>query len=136
MRVSPKAEANLRDFGLLVLRLVVGGFMLVRHGIPKVERFFQQPIEFGDPLGIGVLPGLSLAVFAEVACAAALMLGLLSRLSTVPLIITMLVAAFVVHADDGFGKQELPLLFAVSYLTILLTGPGRYSLDARIFHRR
>lgn len=136
MRLPVPLEMKLRDVGLLVLRLVAGGFMLVRHGIPKVERFFQQPIEFGDPLGIGVLPSLSLAVFAEVACAAALMLGLLSRLSTVPLITTMLVAAFIVHADDGFAKQELPLLFAVSYLTILLAGPGRYSIDARIFSRR
>jgi len=41
----------------------------------------------------------------------------------------MLVAAFIVHANDGFGKQELPLLYAATYLLLVITGAGKFSMD-------
>jgi putative oxidoreductase len=42
----------------------------------------------------------------------------------------MLVAAFVVHGDDPWSKKELALLYAIPFLTLGLTGPGRFSIDA------
>jgi putative oxidoreductase len=44
-----------------------------------------------------------------------------------------LVAAFVIHAEDGFGKQELPLLYATIYLVIALAGAGKASIDHWIY---
>ena len=41
----------------------------------------------------------------------------------------MLVAAFIVHGADGFGKQELALMYAAIYLVIALAGAGKISLD-------
>jgi putative oxidoreductase len=41
----------------------------------------------------------------------------------------MVVAAFVIHADDPWGKKEFALLFAAGFLTLVLTGPGKFSLD-------
>ncbi|WP_333907979.1 DoxX family protein [Aequorivita sinensis] len=61
-----------------------------------------------------------------------LIIGLSTRLAAIPLAITMLVAAFIVHANDGFGRQELPLLYAAIYISIALIGAGKYSLDNRI----
>ena len=47
-----------------------------------------------------------------------------------PLILVItLVAAFVQHAADPFGKKELPLLFLWPALTLIATGAGRFSLD-------
>ena len=70
-----------------------------------------------------------MASFAEVFCAALVVIGLTTRLAAIPLVIMMLVAAGVVHWDDPFGKKEFAVLFLVPFLTLLLTGPGRYSLD-------
>jgi putative oxidoreductase len=50
-------------------------------------------------------------------------------------LVTMLVAAFHVHATDPFSKKELALAYATAALAILLAGPGRLSLDAR-FRKR
>jgi len=55
---------------------------------------------------------------------------LFTRLSTVPLIITMLVAWLMVHLKVPFGDQELPVFYLVSYIVILLQGPGWYSFDS------
>src|SRR5690554_2261313 len=123
------------DFAVLLLRLVAGGFMLT-HGLGKLNKLFgDDAIQFADPLGVGVTASLALTVFAEVLCALFLIVGFATRLSAIPLVITMLVAAFVVHANDGFGKQELPLLYAINYLVIAISGAGKYSVDQLIFKR-
>lgn len=123
--------------GLLILRVAVGGMMLT-HGWPKLGRLLQTPDRFADPLGLGPEVSLGLAVFGELICAALIVCGAATRLAAVPLLVTMLVAAFVVHGDDPFAKKEMALLYGAGALTLVLTGPGRFSIDAlvRRYRRR
>jgi len=119
------------DLAKLILRLGFGGFML-RHGYPKLMKFFGDgPIQFADPLHVGVIPSLSLTVFAEVICAVLIIIGFKTKWASIPLIITMLVAAFVVHAADPIGKKEFALLYAFGYTAIALLGAGKYSVDRK-----
>lgn len=123
------------DFALLLLRIAAGGFMMT-HGIGKfVKLFGESPIQFADPIGIGATASLALTVFSEVFCSIFLIIGFATRLSAIPLLITMLVAAFVVHSGDGFGKQELPLLYATTYLIFVIAGAGKMSVDKWIYDR-
>lgn len=118
------------DLGLLAIRIGAGAMMLT-HGIPKIGRFFAEgPIKFADPFGLGPEISLGLAIFAEVACAILVLVGFKTRLATIPVIFTMLVAAFYAHADDPFGKKEPALLFLTLFLSVLLMGPGKYALDS------
>mgnify|MGYP006139851911 FL=1 len=119
----------LNSLGLLVVRLLAGGMMLT-HGIPKIGRLMGEgPVKFADPFGLGPEISLSMAIFSEVLCAILIMIGFKTRLSTFPLMITMLVAAFYAHWDDPFGKKELPLLYFSVFLGILIVGAGKYSID-------
>lgn len=117
-----------RDWGLLVLRIALGGMMLT-HGWPKLELLFDAPGKFPDPIGIGSEITLVIAVLAELVCASLVAVGLLTRWATAPLLATMLVAAFIQHAGDPFRKMEMSLLYAAGYLALMLTGPGRLSID-------
>lgn len=119
------------SLGLLVLRLGFGGLMLT-HGIPKLMNYSTLATQFPDPIGMGSQISLLLAIGAEVGCSLLLILGLFTRLATLPLIITMLVAALIVHGADPFAKKEAALTFLISYVTLLMTGPGRFALDAWI----
>lgn len=124
------------NVALVILRVAIGILMLT-HGIGKFEKLVSgEPIQFSDPLGVGATTSLVLAVFAEVLCSILLMVGLFTRFAAIPLLITMLVAAFIVHANDGFGKQEFALLYALIYLTIAFIGAGKYSLDNLISKNR
>lgn len=117
------------DLALLIFRVAIGAMMLV-HGVPKmITLFTADPIEFADPIGMGQTASLALAVFAEVICSVLLILGLATRLAAIPLIITMAVAVLIVHAADGWGRQEMGAIYLVSYIVLLITGPGKYSLD-------
>ncbi len=90
-------------------------------------------MQFGDPIGVGQATSLHLSAFAEFVCAILIILGLLTRLATIPLIINMAVACLIVHGADDFGTKELSLLYLGIFLTIFFTGPGRYSLDKGVF---
>lgn len=118
-----------QDLGLLLVRLLSGGMMLT-HGIPKIDRLMGEgPVKFADPFGLGPEISLVLVLFAEVACSILVMIGLKTRLATLPLMFTMLVAAFYIHGADPFGEKELPLLFFTVFGSILISGAGRYSVD-------
>lgn len=123
------------DFGLLVLRLGAGGFMMFAHGWGKLSGFSEYKEMFPDPIGLGSSLSLGLAVGAEFFCALAIVIGLFTRFASIPLVITMLVAALVVHADDPFQKKELALMYLVPFISLLLTGPGKFSVD-HIFLKR
>lgn len=103
---------------------------MLTHGIPKFTKFLEGgEIKFGDPLGVGVITSLALAVFAEVVCSLLLIVGFATRLACIPLITTMAIAAFVVHAEDPLGTKEKALLFLLIYITLLVTGSGNFSVD-------
>jgi putative oxidoreductase len=129
---SESRDTILRAWGLLVLRVGIGSFMLFGHGWAKLSQFSEYAPKFADPYGLGATASLVLAIFAEFFCSTAVILGFLTRLATVPLIITMATAAFIIHGGDPFGRQEMALMYLVVFLTLLVTGGGRFSLDSFI----
>lgn len=132
---NPGSYPTKINFVLLILRISAGAFML-SHGWGKFLILLgSDPIQFADPIGIGVTASLALTVFAEVFCSVFLILGLGTRFAATPLLITMLVAAFIVHANDGFGKMELALLYGVIYLVVTIAGAGKISIDHWIYNK-
>jgi putative oxidoreductase len=78
------------------------------------------------------VPSLVLTTFAEAGCALLIVIGLFTRWATVPLIIAMFVAAFVVKMGDSLKEMEMALLYFFAFVAIGLAGPGWYSVDAQM----
>ena len=118
------------DFVLLVLRITIAALMLT-HGLPKMEALVSsEPIQFASVFGLSPALSLGLTVFAEVFCSILIMVGFGTRLAAIPLIITMAVAAFMIHGADPFGKKEMAILYLLVYAVLFIAGSGRYSLDS------
>ncbi|WP_340153050.1 DoxX family protein [uncultured Marivirga sp.] len=117
-----------KNTSLLILRLA-GGLMMLTHGYPKFMKLLSGDFSFADPIGLGEEVSLFATVFAEFICSILVVLGLYTRLASVPVLFTMLIAALVVHGGDPFGKQELGLLYAAVFSVTALNGGGNYSLD-------
>jgi putative oxidoreductase len=117
------------DIGLLVLR-VAGGLMMAGHGYGKVQKLLAGDYGFPDPLGIGPAASLVLAALAEFVCALLVVVGLKTRWNAIPIVVTMLVAGLIVHAEDPWGDKEPALLFAAAFLALVFTGGGRFAIDA------
>jgi putative oxidoreductase len=123
------------DEALLLLR-VWFCLMIMVHGWQKLSNFSAWSGGFDDPFGLGSSLSLSLAIFAELGCSVLVLVGLLTRLALVPLLITMLVAVTIHHSADPWGKKELAMTFMGVFATLMLAGPGRYSLDHKLFGPR
>ncbi|TWT71753.1 DoxX family protein [Crateriforma conspicua] len=120
--------------GLLMLRVAFGCLMMV-HGMQKLMGFSEMADKFPDPLGMGSQFSLVAAIGAEVGCSLLLILGLATRLATLPLMFTMVIALVVVHGSDPWKVKELAAAYLCVYLTLLLTGAGNFSLDHLFFGR-
>jgi putative oxidoreductase len=119
------------DVALLFLRIALGVSMMTLHGWDKLTGFRTVVENFPDPLGVGRHLSLLLALFAELACSALLVVGALTRFAAAVLVINMSVALFMVHKGDmsPAGGGEPAALYLYGYITLLLAGGGRFSAD-------
>lgn len=122
------------DGGLLVLRLWAGLTMALNHGWAKLSGFGKMAGGFADPLGVGSQVSLSLAIFGELICGLLIAFGLFTRFAAIGCGITMAVAFFMVHqrALSGPASGELAFIYLGAMVTLLLTGAGRFSADAKM----
>ncbi len=112
---------------ILILRIVIAVLMLT-HGVPKLVNLLNGNFSFADPIGLGPELSLVLAIFAEVFCSLFILVGYKSRLASMPLIFTMLVALLVVHSNDPITQHWNILLYILGYGLLLHLGGGKYSL--------
>ncbi|MBW0435647.1 DoxX family protein [Leptospira yasudae] len=119
------------DVAALLLRLIFGG-LFIYHGYPKLVGFDQILPMFPDLIGIGSKTSLILVVFAEFFCGIFIVIGLLTRLSVIPIFITMFVAFFIAHAQDPFQAKNLPFVYLLLSFVVFVLGSGKFSVDKYI----
>jgi putative oxidoreductase len=130
------------DFGLFLLRLVIGG-TLFAHGVQKLFGWFGGHGLAGTGAfleQLGFRPGrvnAALSGLAEAGGGLLLAAGFLTPLGAAAVISVMLVAIVSVHGAKGFfsmsGGFEYPLVLGATAAALAFTGPGAISLD-RILH--
>ncbi len=125
----PPTRYGLRSSWLLLFARIVFGLLLMSHGIDKWRHFEALAATFPDPIGLGSRFALGAAIFAEVFCAAGVVVGAFYRLALVPVLFTMGVALLVVHRGDPFAVKELALAYFVVFSLLFLAGPGDFALD-------
>jgi putative oxidoreductase len=121
------------DTGILLLRMSCA--LMLLHGWSKFTNFSEDSLEWPDPLHVGSTVSCALTVFAELFCTLFVVIGLFSRLALIPLIVLMIVIVFVIHSGDPLPDREHALMYLLSYLALLFTGPGKYSLE-RFFSKK
>jgi putative oxidoreductase len=136
---SVPGHSSFVDLALLFLRVVAGiAFML--HGWGKI----QNPFGWMGPDGFA--PGIlqALAALSEFGGGLAWILGLLTPLASLGIASTMAVA-FTFHAivrGDPFVSMtggpsfELAAVYFCIAVLLIAMGPGRLSLDRRLFGSR
>ncbi len=117
--------------GLPIFRICVS-LLMITHGWAKLMKLTAGgEIEFYDFMGLGPSISLFLAVIGEFIAPLLIIVGFKTRYAALPAMITMGVAAFIVHGADPLGEKELALFYFLSFFMIMLTGPGAYSLDKK-----
>lgn len=117
------------DAGLLFLRVSGATLLFYVHGLPKIMHYADELGRIEDPFGLGSAFSLWFALLAEIVCPLLIALGILVRLACVPIIVVLLVALFVVHPDWSLAEGQFGWLLLITFITLLLTGPGHWSLS-------
>lgn len=143
MKLLTVRSALLDDLALLALRATTGGYLAL-HGVSKlrggVEKFAGGLAEKGFPM-----PSVMAwcATLAELVGGLLLLVGFATRPASASLGVTMLVALLSYHAHQikqlgtggGVGFEYPSLLFVVT-LFFAVSGPGKLSIDQRVFGGR
>ena len=115
------------SFLILCLR-VFFGIMFFAHGLDKLANFNELSQTFPNVLGFGSYFSLIVSIFCEFCCSLFLIMGLMVRITVIPMIVSMAVAFFDVH-DGMLPQGELALIYLIMFLLLYITGPGRFSID-------
>ncbi len=125
------------DVAPLVLRVALG-LIFFYHGYQKVFVMGTTAVTgFMDSLSLP-LPALMafLVSYGELVGGILLILGLFTYWVSLMDIVIALVALFFVHITKGFsvasGGYEFIMLILAGSISLFITGPGKYSLDAKL----
>lgn len=124
-------SAGAFNMAMLLLRLS-SGVLMMHHGFGKLTDFTKTAENMPSLFGMGGTVTTALVVFAEFFCALFIILGLFTRLACIPLIICMGYALFKAHNGEVFGDGEMAAIYLGAYLTLLIVGPGKVSVDGMI----
>jgi putative oxidoreductase len=124
------------DIGKLVLRLTVGGLILL-HGLAKVTGGVSGIS--GMLAGVGLPSALAYGVYlGEVLAPLVVIIGFYSRIGALVIAVNMLFAIGLAHMKDVFALNqgggwaiELQAFFLLSAVVVFLIGPGRYAVNRR-----
>jgi putative oxidoreductase len=113
---------------------ILAGITFIAHGLPKFEDIAGTEVFFGS---IGLPPELVLPIgLLEVIGGISLIIGVLTRIAAALLIIDMIGAIILVKLSKGFvGGYEFELLLIAISVSLLLTGPGRISIEWDVLKR-
>ena len=117
--------------GLFFLRVTCSSLFFT-HGYSKFLKISHVDFTFSDPIGIGPLPSLLLTTFAEFIVPIFIIIGWKTRFFCIFPIITMFVAFVFKHDEDPFSKKEKSLLYLLLFIFLMITGPGKFSLDNKL----
>jgi len=142
MNLKWKSLDRFSDAGLLITRVGIGALFMIVHGYPKLAGGPDKWASVGRAVGyLGIDFGYTAWGFAaavtETLGGLLLILGWAHRPAALALFITMVVASIwkyypsVLDVMGGWNSAGHPVAMAVVCLGIFLTGPGKYSLDAK-----
>jgi putative oxidoreductase len=121
------------QFGPLPLRIMLG-ITFLAHRVPSLTDFGQVQGFVGK---IGLPPEVAFVVATlEIGGAVAMLAGIITRITAILLIVLMTSTTLVVKLSRGFvGGFEVDLLLLVMATSLLITGPGRLSIEWDVIKR-
>lgn len=134
MVVKKMVYEKLAQYGPLPIR-ILAGIAFIIHGLPKLSNIAGTEDFFANMIGLPAAMALPIGLL-EVIGGIALLVGVLTRVASILLIIEMIGSTIVAKLSRGFvGGYELDLLLMAISISLLLTGPGRISVEWNVLKR-
>ena len=125
------------NMGRLFLRLFIG-IMLLQFGVRQIEQMDVLKENFPSVLGMSSHATLIVMICIEIVCSTFIMFGFLTRIMIVPPFVAMVLAQYYMlhnytqeaaYLLDWHNPSYIPIFFMGIYFFLLLSGPGKISVD-------
>jgi putative oxidoreductase len=114
---------------MLVFRVLVSVQLMTTHGLKKLGVGVEQAEKIPNPLGLPEQLNNYFATAANLFFPVLVILGFFTRLASLPVLAVTMTGYFVLHWNDPLLEKDMPFMYSLSFLLILVLGPGKYSLD-------
>ena len=120
----------------MLLRIILGTSLFLKHGLEKVTHFSQMSGHFPDPIHIGSHWSLVYALISDAICSLLVVLGLGTRFAAFIIAVNLSVVFCLVHHYAFLtGQGELIAIYFGGFLALVFTGAGRFSFDWKFWGR-
>src|ERR1044072_1654737 len=106
---------------------------MLAHGLKKLGVGVAVAEQVPNPLHLPEMLNEGFAIAGNLVFPVFVILGLFTRLAILPILAITLTGYFVVHWHDSILERDTPFMYSMVYLFILFIGPGKYSIDYRIY---
>ena len=114
---------------LLIFRVSLALELFTVHGMKKFRIEDGKKQQVPNPLHLPEKLNANIATFSDTIVPFFIIVGLAVRLAVLPTITVAAVAYFLVHRKDTPEIRDVPFMYILSLLLILVLGPGKYSFD-------
>ncbi|MCG2617435.1 DoxX family protein [Terrimonas sp. NA20] len=114
---------------MLVFRILVSVQLMTTHGLKKLGVGVEQAENIPNPLGLPEQLNSYFATAANLFFPVLVISGFFTRLAALPILAVTMTGYFVLHWNDSLLEKDMPFMYSVSFLLILVLGPGKYSID-------
>ena len=128
------------SYSLLILRVIASVMMIINHGWNKIlagqEKWNRLGTALTDFIGIDFMSVFFgfMAAFSESIGMVMVIFGIFTRPAAFLLLFTMFVASMNHLVDGKF--PELAIMYLIVMLVLLISGPGKVSLDYKFFSQK
>jgi putative oxidoreductase len=136
MTIDPYPSHFVFDMGMLLLRVAATLEIAIVHGFKKIGIGVAQAENIPNPLHFPEIFNNLFAISANIVFPFFVLIGLFTRLATLPVLAVTLTGYFVVHWHDALLEKDTPFIYSLIFLTILIFGPGKYSVDKFIYKKQ
>ena len=117
------------DLSMLLFRIAISVQLMIAHGLKKIGVGVEEAERVPNPLHLPEQFNQFFAIASNLVFPVLVIIGLFTRLSVLPILAVTLMGYFVVHWNDPLLEKDMPFMYSVAYLFLLVIGPGRYSAD-------
>jgi putative oxidoreductase len=124
------AGSALNNWALLAFRALLAAELFRVHGLRKFRPQNGAPPEVvPNPLGLPPALNQLVATFSDTVVPLLVILGVATRLAVLPTIGVTAIGYFVVHRHDSVEVRDVPYIYTICFLLLLVLGPGTRSVD-------
>ncbi|MGA0557481.1 DoxX family protein [Larkinella sp. VNQ87] len=121
--------SELNNWALLGFRVLLAVELLWVHGLKKLRKTNGVPESIPNPLGLPPTLNNLVATVSDTVVPFLVMAGVATRLVVLPVIGVTAIGYAVVHRHDSPQVRDIPFMYTLCFLLLLLLGAGTRSVD-------